>query len=171
MARLTERVKRFLVGELATFSTPSEAAESVQEHFGIEVTRQQVEHYDPTKVTGHNLAQPLRDLFWELRKAYRERTDDIPIANKAYRLDQLQRMYRAALRAFEQSESRGGRVNLPMLQAMQELLERAAKEAGDAYSNRRIFSGVIGSQDLSAMTDEQLVMLAEGEPLEKVLAA
>ncbi|TCB74169.1 DUF2280 domain-containing protein [Acinetobacter sp. ANC 4173] len=70
MARLKKSEKVFIVRSLAQFMTPTEVARDIKEKFGIDVTPQQVEYYDPTKVAGANLAQELVDLFNEARKEY-----------------------------------------------------------------------------------------------------
>src|SRR5690606_12517114 len=42
---------------------------------------------------GRNLSKKLKDLFEQTRKEFRENIDDIAIANKAFRLRELQKMY------------------------------------------------------------------------------
>ena len=49
---------------------PSLVVEAVKENFKIDVSRQQVECYDPTKTAGADLSQELVDLFHEARKKY-----------------------------------------------------------------------------------------------------
>jgi hypothetical protein len=93
MAALKEPVKMFIVQSLACFDTPQQVAEAVKQEYGIEITRQQVALYDPTKVAGRNLSKKLRELFESTRKSFRENVEDIPIANKAFRLRELQKMY------------------------------------------------------------------------------
>lgn len=70
MARLKKHEKAFIVRSLAQFMEPSQVVEAVKENFKIEVSRQQVECYDPTKVAGADLSQELVDLFHEARKQY-----------------------------------------------------------------------------------------------------
>ncbi|MCL7707958.1 DUF2280 domain-containing protein, partial [Enterobacter kobei] len=89
----------------------------------VQVTRQQVASHDPTKVAGKGLAQKWVDLFNHTRDRFLNEISDIPIANKAYRLRVLQRM----------STTAEGMKNLGMTA---QLLEQAAKEVGDAYSNK-----------------------------------
>jgi hypothetical protein len=47
MAALKDEVKRFIVQSLACFDTPSQVAQAVKDTFGLEVSRQQCEFYDP----------------------------------------------------------------------------------------------------------------------------
>ncbi|MDN5540928.1 MAG: DUF2280 domain-containing protein [Acinetobacter sp.] len=70
MARLKKHEKAFIVRSLAQFMEPSQVAEAVKENFKIDVSRQQVECYDPTKVAGADLSQEFIDMFNEARKKY-----------------------------------------------------------------------------------------------------
>ncbi|WP_139851339.1 DUF2280 domain-containing protein [Acinetobacter pullicarnis] len=70
MARLRKAEKVFIVRSLAQFMTPTEVAKDIKEKFSLDVSLQQVEYYDPTKVAGANLAQEFVDLFNEARKEY-----------------------------------------------------------------------------------------------------
>ncbi|EPF1298305.1 DUF2280 domain-containing protein, partial [Klebsiella michiganensis] len=117
-------IKAFIVQSVACFDTPSQVVESVLKEFGIQITRQQVEQNDPTKISGKGLAQKWVDLFNRTRDRFLNEISDIPIANKAYRLRVLQRM----------STTAEGMKNLGMTA---QLLEQAAKEVGDAYSNKQ----------------------------------
>ena len=70
MARLKKAEKVFIVRSLAQFMTPTEVVKDIKEKFSLDVSLQQVEYYDPTKVAGANLAQEFVDLFNEARKEY-----------------------------------------------------------------------------------------------------
>lgn len=124
MAALKPEIKAFIVQSVACFDTPSQVVESVLKEFGIQITRQQVEQNDPTKISGKGLAQKWVELFNLTRDRFLNEISDIPIANKAYRLRVLQRM----------STTAEGMKNLGMTA---QLLEQAAKEVGDAYSNKQ----------------------------------
>lgn len=123
MAALKPEIKAFIVQSVACFDTPSQVVESVLKEFGVQITRQQVEQNDPTKISGKGLAQKWVDLFNRTRDRFLNEISDIPIANKAYRLRVLQRM----------STTAEGMKNLGMTA---QLLEQAAKEVGDAYTNK-----------------------------------
>jgi hypothetical protein len=124
MARLNAEVKIFIVTRLACFDTPQQVASAVKEVFGIELPRQAMEMYDPNKVAGKDLSQKLTKIFNETREQFINDTSDIPISHKAYRLRALQRM---ATKAEEKGNS--------VLAA--QLHEQAAKEMGEAYTNRQ----------------------------------
>ena len=124
MAVLNTNVKAFIVRGLATYMTPSEVVDAVKQEFdGLEVTRQQVSKYDPDKASGINLSDKWKQLFVKQRKDFNDEINSIPIANKAYRLAMLDNMARDAF------ESK----NRPLVA---KLLEQAAKEVGEVFTNR-----------------------------------
>ncbi|ATP86044.1 DUF2280 domain-containing protein [Acinetobacter baumannii] len=96
MATLKEPVKIFIVQSLACFDTPQQVVEAVREEFNIELTRQQVASYDPTKATCRALSKKLTALFNKTREDFKKNVYDIPLANKAYRLKELQKIYEKA---------------------------------------------------------------------------
>jgi hypothetical protein len=124
MAALKPEVKAYIIQMLACYDTPSQVVEAVQKDFGIAITRQQVETHDPTKVSGKTLAKKSVDLFNLTRDRFLNEISDIPIANKAYRLRVLQRMSTTA-------------ENMKNIGMTAQLLEQAAKEVGEAYSNKQ----------------------------------
>ncbi|HHS9530464.1 TPA: DUF2280 domain-containing protein [Raoultella ornithinolytica] len=124
MAALKPEVKAFIIQMLACYDTPSQVVEAVQKDFGITITRQQVETHDPTKVSGKTLAKKWVTLFNATRDRFLNEISDIPIANKAYRLRVLQRMSTTA-------------ENMKNIGMTAQLLEQAAKEVGEAYSNKQ----------------------------------
>ncbi|MBF7691432.1 DUF2280 domain-containing protein [Acinetobacter pollinis] len=93
MAALREPLKIYIVQSLACFKTPQQVVEAVKQEFKLEIPRQQVALYDPTKATGRNLSKKLKLLFEETRRDFQDNILDIPIANKAFRLRELQEMY------------------------------------------------------------------------------
>ncbi|HGM4726469.1 DUF2280 domain-containing protein [Serratia ureilytica] len=124
MAALKPDVKAFIIQSIACFDTPTLVVASVQKEFGLKITRQQVESHDPTKVSGKSLAKKWVDLFYTTRERFKTEISDIPIANKAYRLRVLDRM-----------ATRTETMKNYALAA--QIVEQAAKECGDAYTNRQ----------------------------------
>lgn len=124
MAALSPEVKAFIVQALACFDTPTKIASQVKQEFGLDITIQQVSSYDPTKAIAKNLGKKWIDLFNTTRKRFQTELSDIPIANKAYRLRALDRMMTRA----------EGMKNMALAAS---LMEQAAKEVGDAYSNKQ----------------------------------
>jgi hypothetical protein len=127
MAKLTDRIKLFIVQRLACFDSPQTIADAVGETFGVTIPRQQVEDYDPSK--RGDVAEKWRVLHHETRSAFVKDVASIGVAHRNYRLRELERLYRKA--------SSGSRPNIVLAK---ELLEQAAKEMGEAYTNRRILT-------------------------------
>lgn len=121
MATLKEPVKIFIVQSLACFETPQQVADAVREKYGIEIDRQQVASYDPTKATCRGISKALKKIFDETRQAFRENIDDIAIANKAFRLRELQKMYE------DSGRNKRAKQNL-LKQAFQETDGRVTKQ-------------------------------------------
>lgn len=130
--KLTEESRTFVVQCLACFDAPSVVAAAVKKEFGIVITPQACEAYDPTKRAGAKLSDKWKAVFEETRKAFLEDTSRIGISHRAVRLRALQRMA-------EKAETQGN-----MALAAQ-LFEQAAKEVGESYTNRRELTGKNGS--------------------------
>ena len=137
MARITKRVKLFIVKTLAEFETPTNAAKQVKEVFNIDVSPQQCERYDPTKKMGYDLSQELRDKFFEYRRQANEELEAIPIANKRYRLQLLQDLVEKY-------------PNNPVF--IPKWTEQAAKEMGNQFTNKTEVTGAGGGPLESVQT-------------------
>lgn len=159
MAKLSEAEKRFIVQALACYDTPTQVVEAVKEEFGTIIERSHVAQYDPSKASGRNVAKKWRDLFDDTRKRFRAEVAEIPIADQAYRLRQLQRMSQEAMK----------RKNIVLAAS---LLEQAAKEAGGMFTNYRRLEhtgkggGPIqtAAVDLTQLSDEALEELMRARP-------
>lgn len=117
--KLSTEAQAFIVQRLAMWETPSEVVDAVADRFGVVITRQAVEAYDPTSYAGRKMTR-WRALFDRCRSAYVEELNEIPIAHKAYRLQRLQRLLSAA-------------ETMKNLALAREVLEQAAKEMGKMY--------------------------------------
>ncbi|HGL4206418.1 TPA: DUF2280 domain-containing protein [Citrobacter farmeri] len=126
MAALKPEVKAAIVQMLACYDSLSIVVDAIQKDYGIKVTPQQVESHDPTKVSGKGLAKKWVDLFNATRDRFLNEISDIPIANKAYRLRVLDRMMNNAEK-------------MRNIALATEIIEQAAKECGDAYTNKHKF--------------------------------
>lgn len=129
--KLTDDVRTFIVQALACFDTPAVVAAAVRKEFRVEIAPQSVEGYDPNKRAGRNLAKRWREIFKATREEFLKDTSKIAISHRAVRLRALQRMA-------EKAETIGN-----MALAAQ-LHEQAAKECGDAFTNKRQLSGPNG---------------------------
>ncbi|KJX32666.1 phage protein [Enterobacter hormaechei subsp. steigerwaltii] len=126
MAALSTEVKAFIVQSLACFEPPTKVIELVKQEFGVEVSRQQVSQYSPGNAMAANLSKKWVDLFHATRERFQTEISDIPIANKAYRLRVLDRMMTSAEK-------------MRNIALATEIIEQAAKECGDAYTNKHKF--------------------------------
>lgn len=142
MARITKKVKLFIVRMLAEFESPTQASKTVKEIFNLDVTPQQCEAYDPTKRTGQDLSQELRDKFFEYRRKANEELEAIPIANKRYRLQLLQGLV---------DEHPNNPVFTP------KWIEQAAKEMGGQFTNKQEVDHTSKGESMNKPTTIELV--------------
>lgn len=150
MPSLNEEQKKFIVKELACFETPADVVTSFQEEYGIELKRNHVHRHDPTKVAGKELSKKLTELFETTRKNFKDRVEQLPLANKAVRIKELTKLYEAAF-------------NSKNYKAAAERLEQIAKEAGDSYTNKiKVAGGDKGDAPIQhevAVTDSRIAAL------------
>lgn len=121
---LNDEQTAYIVQRLALFDSPATVANAVQEEFGIALTRQSVEHYDPTSFVGRTLAAKWAELFRQTRATLLANPAAIGIANKAVRLRWLHRIAERALEQGSNGEARAA-------------IEQAAKEMGESYSKQK----------------------------------
>jgi hypothetical protein len=160
MPKLDDQHKQFIVQALACFDSPTQVSRAVKEEFGIDVPKEQVQQYNPTRAAAKWLGKKWRALFEETRKRFLDDVAAIPVANQSYRLRSLQRLHDQA-------------VERKNAQLAAQLLEQAAKEVGGAYTNRRELQGPGGGpipvqhggkvEHLHAMADADLEAIARGE--------
>lgn len=129
--KLTEQVRTFIVQSLAMFDAPSVVVDAVKAEFGIIVSRQSVENYDPHKRAGKNLSEKWKTVFEATRDEFIKNTSRIGVSHRSVRIRALQRM------AAKAEEMRN-------ISLAAQLLEQAAKEMGNAYTNRREITGANG---------------------------
>jgi hypothetical protein len=130
-AKLTHEQQTYAVQALACFDSPSVVAAALRKDFGVIITPQTIEGYDPTKKAGAALSVKWKALFEETRKTFLEDTAAIAISHRAVRLRSLQRMA-------DKAETQGNMV------LAASLMEQAAKEVGGSYTNRRELTGKDG---------------------------
>lgn len=158
MATLNDQVKLFIVQRLAMFDTLPQVIAAVKETFDLTVSPQQVHFYDPT--VGQKPARKWIREFRRTRRRFQQRHFDIAIANKSVRLQRLDRIQLVV--------EKGKNYALAIA-----IIEQAAKEMGDAFTNRRELTGkdgapvIPGSDPIDAMSPDELraflaSMLTEG---------
>lgn len=147
MAALKKEVKLFIVRSLAVFNTPTETAELVNQEYGIKVTKQQCEKYDPTKRAGENLSEELRIDFEKTREKFLGQPEAIPISNLAVRMQRYENLF------LKYSKNRV---------AATSILRQAAEDIGGKYTNKTELTGAGGgplqSEDVTQVvaTPEQI---------------
>ena len=143
MAALSTEVKAFIVQSLACFEPPTKVIELVKAEFNVQVSRQQVSQYSPGNAMAAKLSQKWVDLFNSTRERFQKEVSTIPIANKAYRLRMLDRM----------ATRTEGMKNFALTA---QLIEQAAKECGDAYTNKHKFehSGGMSISSVASVMEE-----------------
>lgn len=97
-------------------------ADQVKELYGLEIGRQSIQHYDPTK--GDKPAEKWCQLFEATRAKFLDDTATIAISQRSFRLSRLDRMARAAEKVR----------NYALAAALH---EQAAKEMGGSFTNHR----------------------------------
>lgn len=128
MARLPENIRAEIVMRLAEFESPAEVRDYLREEHELDVGVKQIWHYNPERSDAQNnsgggtIAAKWVELFNEHREKFLRRTADIGIANKAFRLQRLDRMARKAER-------------MRNYKLAAELHEQAAKEMGGYFTN------------------------------------
>jgi hypothetical protein len=151
---LTDEHKEFIVQGLACYDSPSQVVAAVKEEFGIVITRQRVQGYDPTKVAGKDLSEEYRTLFANTRAEYDDEKAKIGATSRLVRVRRLERMAQKA-------EASGN------IMGAAQLLKQIAEEMGNAYTNRRELTGKDG-KDLPApiaqVTTFQLPANGRDEP-------
>lgn len=153
MAELTDEIKTFIVQRLAMYDTPTETADAVKEEFGVTVDRRHVQMYDPER-SGKKPAPEWCALHAKTREEFLTERARLPIAQRAVRIKKLQRWIAAAEKG----------KNLVLAAT---LLEQAAKEVGDAYTNRRVLTPEDPAEALArelGIPAEQLRALASHVP-------
>lgn len=133
MAALTEEQKVFIVQRVAMFDSPQTITNALKEEFGIDVPRQRIEDYDPSKRP--NIPKKRKELHDATRAAFLEEAAKEPVAHRAVRIRRLARMA-------DKAEGKGNFV------LAKDLLEQIAKEVGDHYTNRRVLQGNFSIEEL-----------------------
>ena len=121
--KLNNEQRTYVVRRLAAYDKPAAIAQSLKEEFGVTISPQAIEHYDPRRPAGHDLAPQWRDVFRAARMAYFAETADIGHMEKAARMRLRERM---AIAAWEEGNYK----------LANEILNDIAREAGDAFDAR-----------------------------------
>lgn len=140
---LDEKHKVWLVTAYACYKRTGEVREEFAKTFGAEIPEQQARSFNLSAFRSQEEANKGRKGRWwplyeDARKRFEESLVDVPIASKAYRIRKLDEMFDLAFtrRNFKSAA---------------DLLEQAAKEMGDAHSNRRVMAGKVEHEHSGAV--------------------
>lgn len=150
--KLTEEQKRFLVVFFARWGSPKKAANALKAEYGVEITRQGAERFNPTSKAGATLSARHRKLYDETRAKFETEMDGVAETKRSVRV----RMLAEAAQIYYEAGN---------YLAMARMLEAIAKEMGNIHTNERRLTGKDGgpiqTEDLSGMTlDEMRAELA-----------
>lgn len=121
---MTDEIRVEIVTRLAMFDGPTEIAQDLVDR-GIDISKQSVAAYNPMTSHGNRrLSQKWVELFHTTREGFLKEIAAEPIAHRAWRLRRLTEDYYRA---------RGGAE--PDLEVARKILEQAAKETGNVYTN------------------------------------
>lgn len=145
---LSEADRTEIVTRLAMYDSVAEIHKDLTER-GIVVTHQAISAYNPGGAN-KTLAAKWITLFHETRQRFIDEMAAEPIAHRAYRLRQLDKLYRAAAK-------RGA---IPLAA---QILEQAAKEVGNVFSNVTKVKGQVDHlvAEVQTTPDEMRNMLAD----------
>jgi hypothetical protein len=123
---LPSKVKRFIVEQNACYEAPSDVVKSVKAEFKLDVTKQHVEKYDPTKAAGRELSEKLEAHFWATREKYSTLADK-NVGSLNYRISMLHAIAQKAL-------ARGAD------KFAADILRQIAEDKGGKYTTRQQIS-------------------------------
>jgi hypothetical protein len=138
--KLTDEQKAFIVKGYARFEGTGEVCRSFKEKYNAELSPSHALAYNPSGVNFHG-AQKWLTLFERTRKNFIENTQDIGITTKSFRLQELHKLYGAA-------------VTRKNVKLATEILEQAAKEMGEVFTNKREIKSDVRSVTATMTTDE-----------------
>ena len=118
--KLTDRLKEYVIERLAGFDSPVAIVKSLKEEFGITITRQTIESYDPSR--GRKPAKKYREQFFAMRHEILEGKAARVATRKGVRVRWLENM---AIHAMAQGD----------YALADRLLGSIAREVGDRRSN------------------------------------
>jgi hypothetical protein len=141
MPVLSNEQKAYIISAFARFDGVAEVCRSFKDEYGLDLPKPHALAYNPggTKYRG---APKWHDLFERERKSFLANVNSIGIANKTVRMQRLERLCVIAME----------RKNVKLAA---ELMEQAAKEMGEIFTNRREVKSE-SKVSMSHMTTEEL---------------
>ena len=131
--KLTHGEKADVVRRLACFEQPGAIAKSMKEDLGIEITRQSVAFYDPTRYSRRRCPKCWADLFWTTRAEFIAGKPDVGAAHGVVRVHWLDRMARDQMEKGDTAEARA-----LLKQAADEMSRMAGHKDGNNETDRQL---------------------------------
>jgi hypothetical protein len=138
--RITDRVRARIVMELACFEAPSSVRTTIETEFnGLRLNLSTIVYYDPT-TSDTDISKKWTDLFWTTRKKFIDDTSRIRISHRSFRLRRLDRLATMIEERLSTDEiaKKNPQVFDQLISRLQQIDEQAAKDIGDAYTNKRM---------------------------------
>lgn len=133
---MTEDRHFFILKRLAEFETIPAIIAAYRAEYGETITHAIIRHYDPKDFAPNSYAKANANLFHQIRQKMIDNLERIPIANRVYRVQELQRIY---------GEAQENGDHATAMRAM----ETAAKEVGGIYTNVRRLDARMEVENLS----------------------
>jgi hypothetical protein len=158
-AKLNDRIREGIVIRFACCHGADEIRAWLKEEHRVELAPGSLAYYNGnTPGAKEGMSPKWRRLSDETRARYLDGVSDVPIAHKAHRLrllDDLVGRLASQIRADK-------RVNVVLVGEVKTLLEQAAKEMGEAFTNRRILD-IDARGNLAKLLGIDPALLPEGE--------
>jgi hypothetical protein len=137
---LTDDQKSFIVKGFARFESGPEICRAFKEKYGVELPTPRAAQYNCGGPSFKG-AQKWQELFIATRRHFLDSAEDIGITNKTFRLQSLHKLHAVAM----------DKRNVKMAC---EILEQAAKEMGEVFTNKREIKSDVRSLTATMTTDE-----------------
>jgi len=152
VAKLTHEIRAKIVAGWARYDTPIEIRREIQETYQVDVDMQQIYALNPEGASWKG-SKRWEAVFAAERKMFLESAGRIGIAQKVVRLQRLDKLCRMAL------DKRN-------VKLAAELMEQAAKEMGEVFTNRREVRQDVRAVTATMSTEElRLSILSDLERL------
>ncbi len=140
-SKLTRALKAEVVRRLAAYDTPAWVAKSLKQDLGIEITRQSIAFYDPTR--NARCPRCWSKLFWTTRAAFLQGKADVGAAHPVVRLRRIDQMA-----CDQMDEGNTAEARALLKQAADEMTRMAGHKEG-ASDDRQL-------SDLSKLSEPEL---------------
>ena len=129
MPTLKDTHKELIIKSFAQYKTGEEIKELLEKEYGLICDRRQIANYNPSSKSIKRLPEKWKALYATERVRYNNEIDDVGIASKRFRLEQLHAMYNELAQERRLSESPV--LKLEITDKMLSILEQAADEVNE----------------------------------------